>query len=269
MKPAKPAKEEDPKLESLFSTPAADPFVFTALTLAAFLTSILSAIVGMAGGITLLAVMLLFYDPLIAIPLHGVVQLVSNSSRAVIQRAHLRWDWIWRYSLLLLPLGFVGIEISQALPPSITRGLIGVFVLLATWAPGVMLLGAHPEQIDPNRRFILLGGAVGLLNTTLGATGPLIAPFFLNLGLTRFALIGTKAACQAFGHIAKIIVFGVVGFAFHEHLVLLVALCAGVIVGTMAGSRLLNHVNETWFVRLYKGVLTLVALHLVIGEWLG
>ena len=50
--------------------------------LAAFATSILSAVVGMAGGITLLAVMLLFLEPLAAIPLHGVIQLVSNSSRA-------------------------------------------------------------------------------------------------------------------------------------------------------------------------------------------
>jgi uncharacterized membrane protein YfcA len=223
----------------------------------------------MAGGITLLAFMLLFYEPLVAIPLHGVVQLVSNSSRAVIQRAHLRWDLIWRQSLLLIPMGFVGIEISQALAPPITRALIGAFVLLATWAPGALLLGSHPEEIDPNRRFILLGGTVGLLNTTIGATGPLIAPFFLNLGLTRFALIGTKAACQAFAHIAKIIVFGVVGFAFSEYLTLLIALSASVVLGTMVGSRILNHVNELWFVRLYKGVLTLVALHLVVGEILG
>ena len=42
----------------------------------------------MAGGITLLSVMLLFMEPLIAIPIHGAVQLVSNSSRAVIQREH-------------------------------------------------------------------------------------------------------------------------------------------------------------------------------------
>ncbi|MCP5039884.1 MAG: sulfite exporter TauE/SafE family protein [bacterium] len=239
---------------------------FLALTAVAFATSILSAIVGMAGGITLLAVMLLFYEPLVAIPLHGVVQLVSNSSRAVIQRPHLRWDLIWRYSVLLLPLGFVGVEISQQLPASITRAMIGVFVLLATWAPGMLLLGTHPEQIDPNRRFFALSGIVGVLNTTIGATGPLIAPFFLNLGLSRFALIGTKAACQTVSHLAKILIFGVVGFVFSDYLTLLVALCIGVILGTIVGSRILHRVNETWFVRLYKGVLTGIALYLVLSE---
>lgn len=241
---------------------------FLALTLVGFLTSILSAVVGMAGGITLLAVMLLFYDPLIAIPLHGVVQLVSNGSRTFIHRRHVRWPLIWRYAVLLVPLGFVGVEISQQLPPPVTKGLIGVFVLFATWTPQLLMLGTHPEDSEPKRRFLLLGGAVGILNPTIGATGPLIAPFFLNLGLTRFALVGTKAGCQALGHIAKIIVFGVVGFVYTDYLPLLIALCGSVIVGTMVGSRLLHHVNETWFVRLYKTVLTLVALHLVTGALL-
>ena len=62
-----------------------DPLQLSILCLAALATSMLSAVVGMAGGITLLSVMLLFMEPLVAIPLHGVVQLVSNGSRTVIQ----------------------------------------------------------------------------------------------------------------------------------------------------------------------------------------
>jgi uncharacterized membrane protein YfcA len=44
---------------------------------AAFATSMLSAIIGMAGGITLLSIMLLFFDPIAAVPLHGVIQAPS------------------------------------------------------------------------------------------------------------------------------------------------------------------------------------------------
>jgi uncharacterized membrane protein YfcA len=234
------------------------------LVFAALLTSVLSAVVGMAGGITLLAVMLLFLPPLVVIPLHGVVQLVSNSSRTYIQRAHLRWDIIWRYGLLLLPMGFVGIEIAQAIPPDIAKGLIGFFVLVATWAPGILLLGTHPEASNPHRRFFALGGVVGVVNMTVGATGPLIAPFFLNLGLTRFQLIGTKAASQTLGHLAKLVVFGVAGFAFGEWIAVLAILSAAVVAGTWIGSRLLDYVNEVWFIRLYKTVLTVIALRLTL-----
>jgi uncharacterized membrane protein YfcA len=71
------------------------------LCVVALLTAVLSAVVGMAGGITLLSVMLLFMEPLTAIPVHGVVQLVSNGSRSIIQREHIDRGILWRYSVLL------------------------------------------------------------------------------------------------------------------------------------------------------------------------
>jgi uncharacterized membrane protein YfcA len=236
------------------------------LAAAAFATSVLSAVVGMAGGITLLAVMLLFLEPLAAIPLHGVIQLVSNSSRAAIQRRHIDLHILLRYSALLIPMGWVGLHLANALPAAATRFMIGIFVLIATWFPGWLLLGTRPEETNPGRRFLVLGGVVGVLNMTIGATGPLIAPFFLNLGLDRRALVGTKAACQSLGHLVKIALFGVAGFAFAPHLALLVTAGACVVAGTWLGSRILERVSERFFRRLYMGVLTAIALRLLAGE---
>jgi len=238
----------------------------------ALLTAVLSAVVGMAGGITLLSVMLLFFDPLVAIPIHGVVQLVSNGSRTFVQRKHVDWKILGYYSTMLVPMGFVGLAVAQSLPPSVTRALIGVFVLTATWRPGWLLIGTHPERTDTHRRFFALGAVVGVLNMTIGAAGPLIAPFFLRIGLTRQALIGTKAACQAAGHLVKIAIFGIAGFVFADYAIPLALLCLSVIAGTWIGSQLLERVSERWFKWLYQGVLTLIALRLVIGEgvaWLG
>jgi uncharacterized membrane protein YfcA len=238
----------------------------TILAVVAFATSTLSAIVGMAGGIILLSVMLLFLDPLIAIPLHGVVQLVSNSSRTYVQRSHVVWPIIGAYTVLLVPMSVVGLSIAQSLSPELARFIIGVFVLTATWAPGLLLMGAHPEKSNPRRRFIILGGVAGTINMTVGATGPLIAPFFLNLGLSRQGIVGTKAAAQAMGHLVKIVVFGVAGFAFAEYAAPLLLLSGMVIAGTWTGSQLLESVNELWFKRLFKTALTLVALRLIIIE---
>ena len=39
-----------------------------------------------------------------------------------------------------------------------------------------------------------------------------------------------------------------------------------VIAGTWIGSQLLERVNERWFKRLYQGVLTLIAIRLVVWE---
>ncbi len=241
-------------------------FDLQVLVLVGLATSVLSAVVGMAGGIVLLSVMLLYLEPLTAIPLHGAIQLVSNGSRAFIQRKHVDWALTWRYAALLLPAGAVGMPVAYALPASLTRSLIGVFVLAATWRPGWLLLGTHPEKARPLLRFFGLGAVVGFLQVVVGATGPLIAPFFLNLGLTRQALIGSKAACQMLGHMAKGLLFGVAGFAFLDWWLLLASMALAVIAGTWLGSRLLERVNERWFTLLFKGVLTAVALRLVVWE---
>lgn len=242
------------------------------LIAAAIGTSIISAIVGMAGGITLLAIMLLFLDPLVAIPLHAIVQVFSNGSRSLIHRKQIQWRILWPYLIPLLPLGWWSLELAQKFPPDIARSLIGIFVLVATWRPGWLLLGTHPGNAKPELRFLGLGAVVGFLNVTFGATGPLIAPFFLNLDLTRFQLIGTKAACQMGSHIAKIVVFGIAGFAYAQWAGILATLCLGVIFGTWLGTRILGYVNEVWFVRIYRLVLTAVAINLAlefVPAWIG
>jgi uncharacterized membrane protein YfcA len=226
-----------------------------------FVTAVLSGVLGMAGGIALLGVLLFYLPPLVAIPLHGVIQLVSNGSRVALQRRHARFDWIVWYTLPLVPAGLVGLHVAQRLPETVVSGGIGVVVLLATWLPK---RGGTQEgnARRPRTRFFVLGGATGFLNMVLGAIGPLIDPFFLGLGLGRQALVGTKAACQAIGHAVKVALFGATGFAFAEHAPLLALGSLAAVGGTWVGSRLLDRLSEQSFLWLYRGVLTALALRL-------
>jgi uncharacterized membrane protein YfcA len=246
-----------------------EPGALALLCAASVATGALSAVVGMAGGITLLALMLLFLDPLVAIPIHGAVQLVSNLSRAWAQRGSVHWPLLARFAAPLLPASFGGVAVAQALPRAGLEIAIGVFVLVATWRPGWLRFGvdrAGRPRGSPGRRMLAAGGVVGFLSPTIGATGPLVAPFFLRLGLGRHALIGTKAACQTLQHFAKILVFGAVGFAFADWWLALVALSSTAVAGTWLGTRLLDRVSEADFQALYVGVLTVIALRLIVSE---
>jgi uncharacterized membrane protein YfcA len=241
-----------------------DSLTLAILCATAFFSAILSAVVGMAGGMTLLSVMLLFLPPLAAIPLHGAIQLASNSSRTVIQREHARYDLLWRYGWPLLPMGALGLLVAKQLPERALEAAIGAFVLVATWRPAWLALGARAAA-STNARFTALGFAAGFLNVTIGATGPLVAPFFMNLGLARQAVIGTQAGVQALGHVVKLLLYAGFGFAFRDHAPLLLSASVCAIAGTWVGSQLLERISEQWFERLYKSVLTLLALQLVVG----
>ena len=74
------------------------------LILAAFATSILSAVIGMGGGITLLGIMaILIPEGYMVVALHGVIQLVSNGTRTAVYRQHLHRPIIRQFSMGIIP----------------------------------------------------------------------------------------------------------------------------------------------------------------------
>ncbi len=162
-----------------------DPGALGVLAVGALVTSAFTAAVGLGGGIVLLALMLLYLEPLVAIPIHGAVQLASNATRTAIQREHVRWPLVARFAPGLVPAGVLGIWLLQDVPPTAARAVIGVFVLAALWAPRLLFLGLDPAEAHPTRRFVWLGFGVGFLNTTVGATGPVQGPFYRGIGLSR------------------------------------------------------------------------------------
>jgi len=74
------------------------------LILAAFATSILSAVIGMGGGITLLGIMaILIPEGYMVVALHGVIQLVSNCTRTAVYSQHFHRPIIRQFSMGIIP----------------------------------------------------------------------------------------------------------------------------------------------------------------------
>jgi len=224
----------------------------------AVVTSVVSGVMGMAGGMLLLAIMLLKLEPSVAIPVHGIVQLVSNGSRAFFLRKYVEWRAVWRFAWPLLPGGALGIWLLAYVPPSSSRIAIGVFVLASTWRKSFFSIGkgATAEQALP------VGGAlVGFFSTLVGATGPLLGPFVLALGLGTQGTIATMASCQIFQHASKVLLFGLRGFDLGGYLLPCLGLSLCAIAGSAIGTRLLDHLPDKAFKITVRVLLTALALH--------
>lgn len=221
------------------------------------LTSIVSGVMGMVGGMLLLTFMLLRWEPAIAIPVHGIVQLVANGSRAFFLRRYVAWSCVQRFVWPLLPAGALGILLLGYVPVSGSRIVIGLFVLAATWLKSFFSIHAGSTA----QRALPIGGAlVGFFSTMVGATGPLLGPFILALELGSQATIATLAACQIFQHGAKVLLFGLRGFDLLHYLLPCLALCLCAIAGSAIGTRLLDRIPQNAFRLVIKLVLTALAL---------
>lgn len=62
------------------------------LIMASFATAAISATFGLGGGIAMLLALLLVIPPIIAIPVHGIIQASSNAGRAWLMRRHILRD---------------------------------------------------------------------------------------------------------------------------------------------------------------------------------
>ena len=79
------------------------------LTTAAFITSTISAIIGMGGGIILLGIMaIIIPQGYMVIALHGIIQLISNTTRTFLFRKHLKKNIINEF----IAGAFLGIALS-------------------------------------------------------------------------------------------------------------------------------------------------------------
>lgn len=229
--------------------------------LVALITSALTAVLGFGGGIVLLALLVLFVDPVVAIPLHAAIQVVSNGTRTVIRRRDVDWAVVSRFSLLVLPAGALVVPLVTRAPQAALQAAIAITVLVATWLPertGVAL----PRPSAP--LLIGAGAVIGGLNVAVGATGHLQAPLFRAGTSTRMAFVGTFAASQTVGHLVKIALFGLAGFAPTRYLAAAGFGVVGVIAGTHLGSRALDRMPDAHFARLYLVAITGVSAYLLV-----
>ncbi len=220
----------------------------------ALLTALISALFGIGGGTILLAAMAMLLPPLAVIPLHGVIQLGANGGRALLMRQHIRRDLLVSFAL-----GTGAGSIASGLlfvdfPAWMIQYLVAGFVI---WS----VFGKIPAMAAG--KVVSAGAFTGFLTVMIGATGPFVAAFVKTLGLNRLEHVGTHAALMTLQHSIKIVVFGILGFAFAPYLFLLIMMLLSGFVGTSIGRTLLIRMPEKTFKPLLNAVLIAMALRLI------
>lgn len=244
----------------ILATTSLEVFVF--LVSIACMTSFITAVFGAGGGVMMLGVMAQVLPPQVIIPLHGVVQLGSNSGRALMSWRYIDWQLIFRF----LPGAFIGILLGSlllvSLAPAVIYLSVAFFILYLCWGPKLpkLVLGALGTGIA--------AAITSFLTLFVGASGPLVAAFIKQFHACKFTTIATFAVAMSCQHLLKIAVFYQVGFSLLEWLPLLACMILSGAIGTFIGLRVLKYVSDKSFNRTFNFILTVLALRLIWQAWL-
>lgn len=224
--------------------------------------SAISGMTGLAGGTLILAVIANLIPTEFIIPMHAAVAFMSNGARVTFFYQHIKWRIVGFFVLGTLPGALIGISVFQMLDEHVIKLGMGIFILVMVLIP---LNGKKSET--GYRTFVPVGFFAGLLGIFFGSIGPLIARFFLRSDISKEELVGTKAACQAVGHLVKIPLFSIViGANILLYSKVLLYLGAMVMIGVLAGKMLLRRMSERVFRMVYRILLSVIALRIIIVE---
>jgi len=227
------------------------------LPIITFFTSALTGVVGMGGGLLLLLIMTEFLPFAALIPVHGINQLVTHSSRAFISFKEIHRRKTIHFALGAVIGGLIGMQFVLSVSESLFKMLLGVFVLLCLLVPHIK----NPPKLP--YKWPIVGAFTSFFGLFVGATGLLIAPFYLTEKMSKEQLIATKAASQVFIHSTKVAAFFFVGFTIGPYLLLITLMCITSFLGSMVSKKLLNTVSDNLFAMLFRVAIIILAARLI------
>lgn len=230
-------------------------------------TSFISGVFGMAGGLILLGILLVFLDVAPAMVLFGIIQLGANGWRATLWWRLVDWNIVARY-LVGAGAAFLIMRFVVAFVPdkAVVYLMLGSIVFVADLLPKSLAPDITRRWAPP-----IAGLIVMTLQLLAGAAGHILDLFFQKSLLDRRVIVATKAVCQVFGHVARIAYFGTFAAAWDDTIPLWQYASAIVLalIGTSIAAKVLLSMTNEGFRRWSRWIVVGISIvYLIRGVWL-
>jgi uncharacterized protein len=179
--------------------------LFGVLAASSLVTSFVSGILGMAGGMILMGILLALMPLPAAMMLHGVTQLASNLWRAVLWRNQVDWRVFRGYALGALVALAIFAMVRLVVGKPVALIAMGFTPFVTLWLPERLHL-----NVERRGHSFACGLVSSAISLTAGVSGPILDIFFVRSQMRRHAVVATKAMTQSFSHVLKIFYFGAV-----------------------------------------------------------
>ena len=229
------------------------------LGLLTFFTSTVAGIVGLGGGMMLIAVLSSFLPLNALIPVHGLTQMSSNFSRAIFAYKDVQYETIPKFLIGSL----AGIALFASIISMISLEyvplFIGLYILLSLWSK------KFNNKIKKYENYYLVGFLQSGLSIVVGATGPLTMTLLLKDYEDKDKVVATGAALMSITHILKVFVFMYFGFVFFDYIGIIIAMIIGAVAGSYTGTKLRDKIDGKKFTMILKVLLSALAVKLIVS----
>jgi len=232
------------------------------LGLLTFFTSTVAGVVGIGGGMMLIAILPSFLPLNALIPVHGLTQMSSNFSRALFGYKDIQYEVIPKFllgsilgiALFASILYFISLEYVPL--------FIGIYILLSLWSK------KFNDKIKRYESYFLAGFFQTGLSIVVGATGPLTMTLLLKDYEDKHKVVATGAALMSITHTLKVFVFMFFGFVFFDYIGILAAMIIGAVAGSYTGTQLRDKIDGKKFVIILKVLLSALAIKVIVGVFI-
>lgn len=218
------------------------------LFIAGIFAFIISTISGGGGALILVPFLNFLIGTTKTAPVINLGTFIGRPARLILFWKHINWKVFWYY----VPAAIVGAWIAgwffTSIEASWLQILVGIFLISTVFQ---YRFGKKERSFTVKLWFFIpLGFLVSLLGTIIGALGPILNPFYLNLGLDKEELIATKTVNSFFLGIAQIGSYTFFGLLYRELWIYGIALGLGAVIGNIIGKNFLSKMKSSTFRKL-------------------
>ncbi|MBN1789388.1 MAG: sulfite exporter TauE/SafE family protein [Bacteroidales bacterium] len=250
------------------------------ISLAAFLTAILTFFSGFGLGTILMPVFAIFFPIDIAIALTGVVHFSNNLFKISLVGKHADKTVLIRFGIPAIIASFAGAWLLLRITkmPSIFEyhlwdknfEITPVKLVIAILLVIFSLLEILPsvKKIQFSRNKLALGGVLsGFFGGLTGIQGAIRSAFLIKSGLTKEAYIATGVVIASLVDFTRLSVYSsrFKEANLHEYLILIIAATMAAIAGAFIGNKLLKKITLRFIQVLIAIMLFLIAIALGAG----
>ena len=218
---------------------------------------------GFGIGSLLTPVLALQVDTRLAVAAVSIPHLIGTSLRFALMHGGVDRRVLWSFGITSAAGGLAGALLNSA--ATSTRWLTVLFGVLLLFAAVSEMTGLARRMRFRGWVAWVAGALSGMLGGLVGNQGGIRSAALIGFELRKELFVGTATAIALFVDGARVPIYL---YAQHDelstHLTWILLAIAGVVAGTIVGSRALGHIPEVWFRRVLALVLAVLGVAMLL-----